>query len=72
MWRYAFERIKIENTSLLPFGRSVGGGHQELIERRAAEGWRYAGFVPVSVAKGNGSLELFDLVVEREETDHDG
>ena len=66
MLQFEFERLKLENTSFVPWGRSVGGGHREVIERRAAEGWRFVGVVPVSIA-GNGALELFDMVFEREE-----
>jgi len=64
--RYEFERIKLETTSYVPWGRSVAGGQRELIESRAAAGWRYVGLLPVS-ANGKGGLELFDLVFEKEE-----
>jgi len=65
MLRYEFERVKLEATSYVPWGRSVAGGTRELIEARAADGWRYVGLVPVSVT-GKGGLELFDLVFEKE------
>ena len=37
---------------------------QEVIRRRAAEGWRYAGFLPRTQRAG-GWIETIDLVFER-------
>ena len=42
--------------------------HQEVILRRAAEGWRYAGFVPKRQRAG-GFIETIDLVFERQRPD---
>ena len=39
--------------------------HQEVIRRRAAEGWRFAGFVPKRQRAG-GFIETIDLVFLRE------
>ena len=39
--------------------------HQEVIRRRAAEGWRYVGFLPKR-QRAAGFLEIIDLVFERE------
>ena len=39
--------------------------HQEIIHRRAAEGWRYVGFLPKR-QRAAGFLEIIDLVFERE------
>lgn len=53
----------------------VGGGlffnnskckHREVIERRAADGWRYAGWVPTEFTTG-GSLSVIDLIFEKEQ-----
>ena len=50
----------------------TGGGvlsgsreHRELIDKYAAEGWRYVGFLPVSFT-GRGGISSVDLVFERE------
>ena len=39
--------------------------HREIIDRRAAEGWRYAGYVPVKV-NSYGVPAQIDLIFERE------
>lgn len=65
MPRYEFERMKLEATGYVPWGRSVAGGQRELVEGRAAAGWRFVGILPVSV-NGKGGLELYDLVFEKE------
>ena len=39
--------------------------HQEIILRRAAEGWRYVGFIPKRQRAG-GYMETIDLVFERQ------
>lgn len=50
----------------------TGGGvlsgsreHRELIDKYAAEGWRYVGFLPVSFT-GRGGISSVDLIFERE------
>lgn len=49
MMDYAFETV---------------AAHREAILRRAAEGWRYAGWIPTQ--QMNGSILEIDLVFERE------
>ena len=39
--------------------------HREIIDRYAAEGWRYVGFVPVTFT-GHGGISNVDLIFERE------
>lgn len=41
-------------------------GHREAILRRAADGWRYAGFIPKTQRAG-GFIEAVDLIFEREQ-----
>ena len=69
MLEYEFEEVCCDEG-----GRSWGlmGGfgmettaHQEVIRRRAAEGWRFAGFVPKRQRAG-GFIETIDLVFLRE------
>ena len=50
----------------------TGGGvlsgsreYRELIDRYAAEGWRYVGFFPVAFT-GHGGISNADLIFERE------
>ncbi len=38
--------------------------YQEAINKAAAEGWRYTGWVPVDIT--NGAMTRIDLVFERE------
>ena len=40
-------------------------GHREIIDRRAAEGWRYAGYIPTRFSGEGGNKEI-DLIFERE------
>ena len=63
-----FERVSVDyGTGYSLFGGLKGESleHREVITRRAAEGWRYAGFVPV-VQRSTGYIEEIDLVFERE------
>ena len=39
--------------------------HREIIDRRAADGWRYAGYVPART-NSNGQPTEIDLIFERE------
>ena len=47
-------------------------GHREIIDRWAAEGWRYAGYIPACFS-GRGGVATVDLIFEREiaeDTEH--
>ena len=39
--------------------------HREIIDRRAAEGWRYAGYIPTRT-NSDGQPAQIDLIFERE------
>lgn len=60
MLEYEFEEI--------PGGRGFFVGkteqHREVILRRAAEGWRYCGWIPAE--QMNGEVVTLDLIFERE------
>lgn len=65
-YQYEFERVEPEEQ-----GYSLLGGigltleaHREIIARRAAAGWRFAGCIPVR-QRMEGFTEMFDLVFER-------
>ena len=69
MLEYEFEEICCDGGGR---GWDLMGGfgmettaHQEVICRRAAEGWRYVGFLPKR-QRTAGFLEMIDLVFERE------
>ena len=40
-------------------------GHREIIRDKAAEGWRYVGYVP-AVQRASGQIDAIDLIFERE------
>ncbi len=67
MLEYRFETI---STNIGGYG-FIGGmrvdteDHRAVIQRMAAEGWRYAGFLPTS-QRGTGHIEEMDLIFERE------
>ena len=70
MLDYEFERVHAEMGGYSIFG-GIGietEGHREVILRRAAEGWRYAGWLP-AVQRGTGHVEEMDLVFVRERAD---
>lgn len=69
MLEYEFESIDCSEGK---GGYSLFGGfgmenisHQEVICRRAADGWRYVGFIPKR-QRAAGFLETIDLVFERQ------
>ena len=61
MLEYEFETIAADRGFVV--GKTIG--HREAILRRAAEGWRYAGWIPATQI--NGGLQTIDLIFEREE-----
>ena len=65
MLKYEFERVDCAVGGYSLFG---GGAqtHREIIQRRAAEGWRFAGCIPAAQRAGV-AIESIDLVFEREE-----
>ena len=63
MLEYAFEQVESTGNGFSLFLETVG--YQEIIRKRAAEGWRFAGRVPATQRAG-GFIETIDLVFERE------
>ena len=43
-------------------------GHRKVIDKYAAEGWRYVGFLPTAFT-GHGGISGVDLIFERERSD---
>ena len=62
MLEYEFERVDRAG-GMLSFSWEFTN-HQEIIRKRAAEGWRFAGWVPVTQI--DGFIKTIDLVFERE------
>lgn len=61
MLEYEFETIAADRGFFV--GKTIA--HRETILRRAAEGWRYAGWIPARQV--NGSVLEIDLIFEREQ-----
>lgn len=59
MYRYRYVRVTGEGVAATKFQE-----HRELIDRCAAEGWRFAGWVPAHITRG--SIERIDLIFEQE------
>ena len=64
MYEYEFETIVYNHSLLGGWGKETVK-HQEIILRRAEDGWRYAGCIPRS-QQSHGFVEEMDLVFERE------
>lgn len=62
MLKYEFEQVKCAARGYSLFT----DGHRDIICRRAADGWRFAGSIPAAQRAG-GFIESLDLVFEREE-----
>lgn len=67
MLEYEFEVVKTETSGYSLLG-GVGLdtlGHREVIQRRGAAGWRYAGCIPLR-QRTEGYITQFELVFQRE------
>lgn len=60
--QYSYLRIQGEG-----FGGRFFSGIREAIDQKAAEGWRYCGFVPVYQNR-HGAYDNIDLIFEKEKT----
>ena len=61
MLEYEFETVAADRGFFV--GKTIA--HRETILRRAAEGWRFAGWIPARQA--NGAVTDIDLIFEREQ-----
>ncbi len=66
MYTYEYERIHVY-VGRVQWANSKNEtkGHRETINRRAKEGWRYVGVIPVTQMGAGVVLEM-DLVFEKE------
>ena len=69
-FQYEFFRLETEagGYSLMGGVGIVLTGHQEIIRARAAEGWRYCGWIPVK-QRSEGYITQVDLVFEKTEAE---
>ncbi|RHR10559.1 DUF4177 domain-containing protein [Pseudoflavonifractor sp. AF19-9AC] len=68
MLEYDFVSLETEwGTGYNLFGgvRIDTSGHRDIIVQRAAEGWRYVGWLPTT-QRGTGQIDRIDLIFERE------
>lgn len=61
MLEYEFEKVTGGG-----FWATVVDSHREVIQRRARQGWRFAGWIPTK-QKGYGYIAEIDLIFEREQ-----
>ena len=59
MYEYKYVRLKATGVMVVEFK-----DRQEIIDRYAAEGWRYAGWIPATLG-AYGAIGHIDLIFER-------
>mgnify|MGYP004507963373 CR=1 FL=1 len=68
MYEYDFVSLETEyGTGYSPFAGGIRidmSGHRDIIRQKAAQGWRYVGYVP-AVQRASGQIDEVDLVFER-------
>lgn len=67
MYKYSYKKIRCNFNGIgLLSGNSYGiEDYQEVIKEKAAQGWRYIGFMPTK-QRGTGHIEELDLIFEKE------
>ncbi len=67
MYRYEYETVSCDFR-----GWGLGSGnvyriedYRSVIDKRAADGWRYVGFIPAK-QRGTGHIQQMDLIFEKE------
>lgn len=68
MYRYEYETVSFD---LGGWGFGAGNvytieNYRSMIARRAADGWRYVGYIPTK-QRGAGHTQELDLIFEKEE-----
>ena len=61
MKRYEYERVVYEGVMVA----KLIDEHRVVIDRRAADGWRYAGYIPV-YESARGVIQAIDLIFEKD------
>ena len=67
MYKYEYEAVSCRFGDWGMFDGKVYeiDDYRSIIDRRAAEGWRYVGYVPTK-QRGTGHVQELDLVFEQE------
>ena len=68
MLEYDFVSLDTDSGTAYSLYRGVRidtNGHREVIAQRAAEGWRYVGWLPTT-QRATGQIDQIDLIFERE------
>ena len=68
MFRYEYETVEVGLSGWGPFGGNdycLMADHREIINTRAENGWRYAGYIPTR-QRGTGHVQELDLIFEKE------
>ena len=60
---YEYKYVRLKATGLMVTELK---GSRAAIDQHAAEGWRYAGWIPVTVGAWDGAMAQVDLIFERE------
>lgn len=63
---YQYKYVELDVGGGILFGNN-DCAHRQAIDANAKDGWRYAGYLPISYT-GRGSAATVDLIFEREET----
>lgn len=68
MSRYAYEKVKykVNGWKILTGTVYVIENYKAVINKRAKEGWRFVGYVPIKI-NGHGAIEEVDLIFEKGE-----
>ena len=68
MFQYEYEAVEVGLSGWGPFGGNdycLMADHREIINTRAKNGWRYAGYLPTR-QRGTGHVQELDLIFEKE------
>lgn len=68
MYKYEYEKVNCNFERWTPNAGGVYrmGDYRSIINRRAENGWRYAGYVP-TMQRGTGHIQELELIFEKEE-----
>lgn len=64
---YSYETVRCDLSGWGGFGGNIYeiANHRAVIDKKAAAGWRYVGFIP-KAQRGTGHIEEMDLIFEKE------
>ena len=68
MYKYEYETVTCDLSGWGLMGGNVYGiveDYREIIDRRAANGWRYVGCIPTK-QRGTGHTQEIDLIFEKQ------